>query len=108
MSHFLHRLGRTTAAHPWRTISAWVLVAVAIFALAGSFGGTPQENWDIPDARAQVGIDQLRAHTPGAGDASARVVVHDRQGDALDDRRPRPARRAARASTTWSPSRRPG
>ena len=35
----------------------------AVFALAGSFGGTPQDNWNIPDARAQVGIDQLREHT---------------------------------------------
>ena len=60
-------LGRSTAAHPWRTIFAWVLVAVGIYALAGSIGGTPQDNWNIPDARAQVGIDQLRAHTPGAG-----------------------------------------
>ena len=80
MSRLLHRLGRSTAAHPWRTISAWVLVAVGVFALAGSIGGTPQDNWNIPDARAQVGIDQLRAHTPGAGNATARVVVHTRDG----------------------------
>ncbi len=83
MSRLLHRLGRSTAAHPWRTISAWVLAAIGIFALAGSIGGTPQDNWDIPAARAQVGIDQLREHTPGAGNASARVVVHDRHGTAL-------------------------
>ena len=35
MSRLLHRLGRTTAAHPWRTISAWLLVTAAFFALAG-------------------------------------------------------------------------
>jgi RND superfamily putative drug exporter len=80
MSRLLHRLGRSTAAHPWRTIFAWLLVAVGIYALAGSIGGTPQDNWDIPNARAQVGIDQLREHTPGAGDASARVVVHTKDG----------------------------
>ena len=84
MSRLLHRLGRSTAAHPWRTISAWVLVAVGVFALAGSIGGTPQDNWDIPNARAQVGIDQLREHTPGAGNASARVVVHTHDGSAVD------------------------
>ena len=83
MSHLLHRLGRSTAAHPWRTISAWALVAAVVVALASSFGGTPQEDWDIPDARAQAGIDQLRAHTPGTGNASARVVVHDPEGSAL-------------------------
>jgi putative drug exporter of the RND superfamily len=80
MSRLLHRLGRSTAAHPWRTIFAWVLVAVGVYALAGSVGGTAQDNWDIPAARAQVGIDQLREHTPGAGNASARVVVHTRDG----------------------------
>jgi RND superfamily putative drug exporter len=84
MSRHLHRLGHLTAAHPWRTISAWLLVAVAAFALAGSFGGTPQDDWDVPGARAQAGIDQLREHTPGAGNASARVVVHTRDGAAVD------------------------
>jgi uncharacterized membrane protein YdfJ with MMPL/SSD domain len=44
MSCLLHRLGRSTAAHPWRTIFAWVLIAVGIYALAGSIGGTPQDN----------------------------------------------------------------
>src|SRR3954451_6063653 len=84
MSRLLHRLGRSTAAHPWRTIFAWVLVALGIYALAGSVGGTPQDNWDIPHARAQVGIDQLREHSPGAGNASARVVVHTRDGSPVD------------------------
>ena len=84
MSRLLHRLGRSTAAHPWRTIFAWLLVAVGVYALAGSIGGTPQDNWDIPNARAQVGIDQLREHTPGAGNASARVVVHTRDGSPVD------------------------
>jgi putative drug exporter of the RND superfamily len=83
MSRLLHRLGRSTAAHPWRTIFAWVLVAVGVYALAGSIGGTPQDNWDIPAARAQVGIDQLREHTPGAGNASARVVVHTHDGSSV-------------------------
>jgi RND superfamily putative drug exporter len=84
MSRLLHRLGRSTAAHPWRTIFAWVLIAVGVYALAGSVGGTTQDNWDIPGARAQVGIDQLREHTPGAGNASARVVVHTRDGSPVD------------------------
>ena len=80
MSHLLHRLGRSAAAHPWRTLGAWSLVATLVFVLAGAFGGTPQENWNVPGARAQLGVDLLRAHTPGAGNAAARVVVHDRDG----------------------------
>ena len=80
MSRFLHSLGRACAAHPWRTICAWVLAAAAILGLAAVLGGTPQDDYDIPDARAQVGIEQLRDHLPGAGNAVARVVVHDREG----------------------------
>ena len=44
--------------------------------LSGAFGGTHQDDYDVPGARAQVGIDQLRDHLPGAGNAGARVVVY--------------------------------
>ena len=83
MSRILHRLGYSTAAHPWRTISAWFVVVVVAFGLANAFGGTTRDDYDIPDARAQVGIEQLRAHVPNGGGASAQVVVHDRDGDPL-------------------------
>lgn len=83
MSRILHRLGYSTAAHPWRTIAAWLVVVVVALGLANAFGGTTRDDYDIPDARAQVGIDQLRAHLPHGGGATAQVVVHDRQGDPL-------------------------
>ncbi|HET7351773.1 MAG TPA: MMPL family transporter [Marmoricola sp.] len=83
MSHLLHRLGRSTAAHPWRTISAWLVVAAAFAGLAGAFGGTTQDNWDVPAAEAQAGIELLREHTDAAGNATARVVVHTRDGSAV-------------------------
>ncbi len=83
MSHLLHRLGRSTAAHPWRTISAWLVVAAAFAGLAGAFGGTTQENWDVDAAEAQAGIELLREHTDAAGNATARVVVHTRDGSAV-------------------------
>ncbi len=81
MSRFLLRLGRSTAAHPWRTFSAWAVAAACLFAISGAVGGVTQDNWNIPGAEAQKGVDLLRAHTPGAGNADARVVVHDRDGD---------------------------
>jgi RND superfamily putative drug exporter len=83
VSRILHRLGYSTAAHPWRTISAWFVVVVAAFALAGSFGGTTHDDYNVPDARAQAGVEQLRAHVPDGGGATAQVVVHDRDGDPL-------------------------
>ena len=83
MSRLLYRLGGSAAAHPWRTICAWVLVAGAVIASAGAFGGTTQENWNVADARAQVGIEQLREHFPAMSGATAQVVVHDPEGGGL-------------------------
>ncbi len=83
MSRLLYRLGGSAAAHPWRTICAWVVIAAALFGVAGTLGGDTQENWNVADARAQVGIETLREHFPAMGGASAQVVVHDRDGAAL-------------------------
>ncbi|GAA1146829.1 MMPL family transporter [Nocardioides aquiterrae] len=84
MNRILYRLGRSTAAHPWRTISAWIAAVVVAFVAAGAFGGTFHDDYDVEGARAQVGVEQLRAHVPDGGGATAQVVVHDRGGDTLD------------------------
>ncbi|MBW9211739.1 MMPL family transporter [Mumia sp. zg.B21] len=83
MSSMLYRLGRATAAHPWRTVSAWLVVVVGVLALAASAGGTTQDDWDVPGAEGQVGLDALRTHLPESGGASALVAVHDPDGGAL-------------------------
>ena len=108
MSRFLYRLGHGSAAHPWRTIFAWVLIAVVVIGLGSTFGGEPQDDYDVPNARAQVGVDQLREHLPAAGYASAQVVVHDPEGGtpsaAVADHAHRAARRdAARRHRRPSP-----
>ncbi|WP_395695342.1 MMPL family transporter [Nocardioides sp.] len=84
MNRILHRLGRSTAAHPWRTISAWLAALVVALGLAAAFGGTFHDDYNVPGARAQTGVDQLRAHVPDGGGATAQVVVHDRDGGRLD------------------------
>ena len=73
----LYRLGRTTAKHPWRTIATWVLVIVAVGAAAATWGGALRDNWDVPGARAQKGLEQVREHFPASGGSSAQVVLHD-------------------------------
>lgn len=83
MNH-LHRLGLASARHPWRTIVAWVLVIVAVGAAATTLGGALRDNWDVPGARAQKGLEQVREHFPAAGGSSAQVVLHDDR--ALDRR----------------------
>jgi RND superfamily putative drug exporter len=73
----LHRLGLATARHPWRTITAWILIIIAMGAAASTLGGSLRENWNVPGARAQQGLDLLEEHLPGAGGSSAQVVLHD-------------------------------
>ncbi|MEZ0577276.1 MMPL family transporter [Nocardioides sp. MH1] len=73
----LQRVGLATARHPWRTIAAWLLVLAALGAMAGTLGGELRDNWNVPDTRAQHGVDQLREHFPDAGGSSAQVVIHD-------------------------------
>jgi RND superfamily putative drug exporter len=78
----LHRLGKGAAAHPWRTITVWLAVVVAAVAVSTAFGGAFHDDYDIPDAEAQVGIEQVRDHFPAtaAAGSSAQVVVHDASG----------------------------
>ncbi|WP_240771003.1 MMPL family transporter [Nocardioides sp. GY 10113] len=73
----LHRLGAATAAHPWRTITAWLLLLAALGGLSSTLGGALREDWNVPGTRGQAGIETIRDHFPDAGGASAQVVLHD-------------------------------
>lgn len=77
MSSLLYRFGRMTALHPWRTLVGWLIVAACVIAAASTFGGSTQDDWNVPGAESQHGIELLRDHLPDAGNASANVVVHD-------------------------------
>ena len=94
MSSSLYRLGRSCAAHPWRVLAAWALLVATVATLAFSFGAPLRDDWDVPGAASQHGLDLLRDHGVG-GYASARVVVHDRDGDRAPVRGARRAHRAA-------------
>ncbi|GAB7046548.1 MMPL family transporter [Catenuloplanes indicus] len=76
MTLFLARIGEACVAHPWRTITGWVLVLVAAFALANAAGGVPQDNYDVPGLRAQAGTELLRRVFPDLSGTEARVVLH--------------------------------
>ncbi len=76
MSRFLGRLGGAAAAHPWRTLAAWLIALVVAFGLAGAAGGVPHDDYNIPGMRYQVGTRFLQQHLPEMSGASARVVIH--------------------------------
>ena len=84
MTRRLHALGGWAAAHPWRTAGVWLLALAVAFGLVAGFGGTPHDDYDVPGMPAQAGTDLLREQFPAASGAADRVVVHDRDGDAVD------------------------
>ncbi|MFI5958583.1 MMPL family transporter [Cryptosporangium sp. NPDC051539] len=81
MSRFLYRIGGAAAAHPWRTIAAWLIVLVATLTIADLAGGTPHDNYNVDGTSSQRGTELLRNEFPAVSGADARVVVH---GDRLD------------------------
>jgi len=85
MSKYLYRFGRAAAARPWRVIGAWLIVALAVFALNGAIGGPTRDDFRVPGTEAQRGIDLLDERFPSEGGASGRVVFADPDGDITDD-----------------------
>ncbi|MFI5043678.1 MAG: MMPL family transporter, partial [Acidimicrobiales bacterium] len=83
-SSLLNRIGHRTAAHPWRTIAAWVAIAIAVFVASGTIGGTTQDDYAIPGVDSQVANDLLVQRFPDQSGATARVVFHHPDGVAVD------------------------
>ncbi|HEU5110488.1 MAG TPA: MMPL family transporter [Micromonosporaceae bacterium] len=84
MERFLDSLGRATAAHPWRTLAAWLLAAVAVIGLGQLAGGDFVNDFRVPGAESQRAADLARDHFPGYGAASATVVWHTDSGSLRD------------------------
>jgi RND superfamily putative drug exporter len=84
MSRLLGRLGGAAAAHPWRTLGAWLVILVALTGFATVAGGTPHDDYHIPGTASQAGTDFLNQRFPEVSGANARVVVHDRGNVRLD------------------------
>jgi RND superfamily putative drug exporter len=85
MSSLLGRLGRITAAHPWRTVIAWVLLLVLAQGLAAGFGAAPQDDYRVDGSPSQLGADLLAERFGELSGADARVVVHDRDSGRIPE-----------------------
>jgi putative drug exporter of the RND superfamily len=84
MSTFLFRLGRWCALHPFKTIAAWFLLALAIFAASAQFGDDLVDDYSVPGVESQEGTDVLEARFPEFAGAASRVVFHTEDGR-IDD-----------------------
>ncbi|MFC5905081.1 MMPL family transporter [Streptomyces zhihengii] len=90
MERLLERLGALCARRPWRTISAWLLMAAALLAVGQTAGSAFVNDFRVPNAESQEATDVAREHFPTFGVVNAQVVWRAPEGE-LDD----PARAAA-------------
>jgi RND superfamily putative drug exporter len=80
MSRLLYRIGHFSGRHPWRVLTAWILVAVAAFVLNGSIGGQPDETFRLPGAESQRAADALEARFPQETLFTSNVIFHSEDG----------------------------
>lgn len=85
MSTFLYTLGRWSFRHPWRVLSAWLL----ILALAGGgvalFAKGTDNTFAIPGTESQAGLEMLSRTFPQVSGASADIVVVSADGASVRD-----------------------
>ncbi|MEU0194603.1 MMPL family transporter [Streptomyces afghaniensis] len=75
----LRRLGEWCARHFVIVIIAWLVALVALQVVSRAFGGSYSDNFSLPQAQAQKGLDVLKAHDPQAGGYSSQIVLRDDQ-----------------------------
>ncbi|MEU6914223.1 MMPL family transporter [Streptomyces olindensis] len=73
----LRRLGEWCARHFGLVIGAWLVALVALQVVNHVYGGSYSDNFSLPQAQSQKGLDVLKEHDPQAGGYSSQIVLHD-------------------------------
>src|SRR4051794_40648901 len=80
MANILYRIGHLAGRHPWRVLSAWVLLAVSAIALNSSFGGSADESFSLPGAESQRAADAIEARFPQETLYTSNIIFHAEDG----------------------------
>ena len=80
MSHVLYRIGNFAGRHPWRVISAWIFIAVAIFMFNASHGGNYDETFTLPGSQSQRAADAVQDRFPQETLYTSNVIFHSEDG----------------------------
>ena len=75
MTNALYRLGLGAARHPWRTIGAWLAIAVTVITLASVFGRELEDTFEVPGLDSQIALDLLNEAQSEQAGLTAKVVV---------------------------------
>jgi RND superfamily putative drug exporter len=80
MSHLLYRIGHFAGRHPWRVITAWTFVALAIFMFNSSHGGQYDESFTLPGSESQRAADAIQDRFPEQTLYTSNVIFHSEEG----------------------------
>lgn len=70
----LHKLGDFAFEHPWRILSAWLVILGLLGFAASQFIQPPSTSLSIPGTQAQKAIDRTEELFPESGGASGQIV----------------------------------
>ncbi|WP_295839854.1 MMPL family transporter [uncultured Microbacterium sp.] len=85
MSTFLYTLGRWSFRHPWRVLSAWLLILVLAGGGVALFAKGTDNTFTIPGTESQAGLEMLGRTFPQVSGASAEIVVVAADGATVRD-----------------------
>ncbi len=76
----LARMVRACAEHPWRTISAWLVVIVLVVGASNAFGGKLINQFVVPGSDAQNAVNLLEERFPERAGDSTQIVFYSEDG----------------------------
>ena len=85
MAHYLYRLGKWAARRRRLVLGTWLAVLALAVVGATTLSGETSDVFELPGTESQQAIDQLADKLPGAGGATARVVLQAPEGATLQD-----------------------
>jgi len=85
MSLALYRLGRACYRHARLTLTAALLLLVALAATAGLLGGKTSESYTVPGTSSQAALDTLAIRFPEVSASSADIIVVAPDGQKVTD-----------------------
>jgi RND superfamily putative drug exporter len=85
VSTFLYTLGRWSFRHPWRVLSAWLLILVLAGGGVALFAKGTDNTFTIPGTESQAGLEMLERTFPQVSGASAEIVVVAADGATVRD-----------------------
>lgn len=85
MSTLLYSLGRWSYRHPWRVLTAWLLLLLVMGGGALGLNKGFDNSFSIPGTEAQEGLEQLERTFPQVSGTSAQFIVVAADGDSVED-----------------------